>query len=183
MHPQHGIVSDLQYHDREFSELDPPDEEVNLFVCESTASERLKAKGLCERGVVPDFYGTITNIQPALWPNLDMFIDDKIPPRAVLIEYVPDIQPIDLSNFSLQYLHQLGHILEDIHSAEILQGDPYPRNMMISKQGRVLWIDFDRSQTFSGSLSKRQSTWFEEENEMMEYFINALVCRYNVSID
>jgi serine/threonine protein kinase len=176
------IFSDhFQYHDRGPSEHDPPDREVNLFLCESTAYERLKAKGLCERGVVPDFYGTITNIQPALWPSLHMFLGDKLPPNAVLIEYVPNIQPIDLSNFSLQYLREFGHVLEEIHRAGILHGDPKPRNMVVSwDQGRVLWIDFDSAQTFSESLSTRQRTWIKEEDEMMEYFVEALVCLHRL---
>lgn len=160
----------------------PPDREVNLFVCESAAYGRLKAKGLCERGVIPDFYGTITNIEPALWPSLHMFLGDRLPPNAVLIEYIPDMQPIDLSNFSLQYLRQLSHILEEIHLAGILHGDSKPRNMMISRdRDRVLWVDFNSAQTFSEALSTRQRTWFEEENELMEYFVDALVCLHQIA--
>jgi len=105
-----------------------------------------------------------------------MFLDDKLPPNAVLIEYVPNMQPIDLSNFSSQYLQKLSHILEDIHRAGVLHGDPKPRNMMISwDRDRVLWIDFDSSQAFSDGLSARQRTWFEEEKEMMDDFVKALV--------
>lgn len=86
------------------------------------------------------------------------------------------MQPIDLSNFSSQYLRELRLILEDIHLAGVLHGDPKPRNMMISRdQGRVLWIDFDSAQTFSESLTPTQKTWIEEENEMMDYFVKALV--------
>ncbi|KGO78260.1 hypothetical protein PITC_036280 [Penicillium italicum] len=176
----HGTTCVMKvYHDRGPSEHDPPDQEVNLFVCESTAYWRLKAKGLCDRGVVPDFYGTITNIQPTLWPSLQMFLGDKLSPNAILIEYIPNMQPIDLDNFSSQYLRELSQKLEDIHLAGVLHGDPKPRNMMISRdQGRVLWIDFDSAQTFSESLSTRQRTWIEEENEMMHYFAKALAQDY-----
>ncbi|OQD74624.1 hypothetical protein PENDEC_c010G06668 [Penicillium decumbens] len=176
----HGTTCVMKvFRDRGSSEYDPPDIEVNLFVSESTAYDRLKSKGLCERGVVPDFYGTITNIKPSLWPELEMFLDDKLPPNAVLIEYVPNMQPIDLSNFSSQYLQELSHILEDIHRAGVLHGDPKPRNMMISwDRDRVLWIDFDSSQTFSDGLSARQRTWFEEEKEMMDDFVKALTQDY-----
>lgn len=154
---------------------------MNLFVCESTAYSRLKARGLCERGIVPDFYGTVTNIQAATWPSLHMFVGDKFPANAVLIEYVPGMKPIDLSNFSLQSLRELGHILGEIHHAGVLHGDPKPRNMMISRdRGRALWIDFDSAQTFPQSLSTRQQTWIKDENEMMEYFIEALVCRRQI---
>jgi hypothetical protein len=57
-----------------------------------------------------------------------MFLDDKLPPNAILIEYVLDVQQIDLSNFSLRYLRELRHILDEIHDAGVLHGDPYPRN-------------------------------------------------------
>ncbi|KAJ5198189.1 uncharacterized protein N7498_007306 [Penicillium cinerascens] len=108
-----------------------------------------------------------------------MFLGDKLPPNAVLIEYVPHVQPIDLSNFSPQYLHELRLILDDIHLTGVLHGDPKPRNMMISRdQSRVLWIDFDSAQTFSESLTPRQKTWIEEENEMMDYFVKALAQDY-----
>lgn len=90
------------------------------------------------------------------------------------------MEPIGLSNFSEHRLAELSHILEDIHRAKVLHGDPYPRNMMVvpGEQERVLWIDFDSAQTFSegpGPLSPRQDTWFKEEVEMMEFFVQALV--------
>lgn len=155
---------------------EPGDREVNLFICENTAYRRLKAKGLCKRGVIPDFYGTITNIKPALWPDLHMFLGDKLPPNAILIEYVPNLQQIDLSNFSMQYLLEFRSILEEIHLAGVLHGDPMPRNMMVSKDpARVVWIDFDSAQILSESLTAKQRRWVEEENEMVDYFVNALV--------
>lgn len=166
-----------KYHDRGPSDCDPIDREVNLFVCESAAYQRMKAKGLCRRGIVPDFYGTITKIESTLWPSLHMFVGDELPPNAILIEYVPDIQQISLSNFSKHRLEELRHILYEMHQIRILHGDSYPRNMVVSgEQDRVLWIDFDSAQTFSEDfLSPRQEKWFKEEVEMMEYFVEALV--------
>ncbi|KAL3259676.1 hypothetical protein ABHI18_005185 [Aspergillus niger] len=79
------------YHDRGPSEFDPPDREVNLFVAQSTAYQRLKSKEFCNRGVIPDSYGIIRNIQPALWPGFGMFLGDKLPPNAILIEYIPNM--------------------------------------------------------------------------------------------
>ncbi|KAI2940848.1 hypothetical protein CBS63078_429 [Aspergillus niger] len=49
------VLKVQQYHDRGPSEFDPPDREVNLFIAESTAYQRLKSKGFCNRGVIPDF--------------------------------------------------------------------------------------------------------------------------------
>lgn len=61
-----------------------------------------------------------------------MFLEDKLPHNAISIEYIPNIQPIGLSNFSRHYLDQLRDILHDFHEAGILHGDPQPRNMVVS---------------------------------------------------
>lgn len=109
-----------------------------------------------------------------------MFVGDKLRPNAILIEYIPNMQEVNLSNFSMKHLLKLRHILEEIHRARVRHGDPYPRNMMIvpGSPGRALWIDFDRAQTFPENvpLSERQSKWFQHEARMVEYFANALVC-------
>lgn len=88
-----------------------------------------------------------------------MFHDDKLPPNAILIEYISNIQEIDRSKFPSEYLRELSQILEDIHLAGVYHGDPRPRNMMVSKdQGKALWIDFDSAQYFPESLSASQKT-------------------------
>ncbi|KAJ9223571.1 hypothetical protein DTO271D3_5887 [Paecilomyces variotii] len=177
----HGKICVMKvYHTRCRTDCDPTDYEIDLFICESTAYRRLKAKGLCKRGVIPDFYGTITNIQPNSWPDLHMFVGDKLPPNAVLIEYVANMQQISLDNFSELRLEKLRRILDEIHQAKVLHGDPKPRNMMVvsgeQEQDRVLWVDFDSAQTFPEEepLSPKQELWFREEVEMIEYFNEAL---------
>jgi tRNA A-37 threonylcarbamoyl transferase component Bud32 len=106
-----------------------------------------------------------------------MFLQDAQLPNAVLIEYVPDLRMMDLSTFSTERMAKLVSILREIHSAEILHSDPYPRNMMVVTvdPGRVPWIDFDRAQTFSKPPTQRQLGWFAHEAEMMDYFAKALV--------
>ncbi|OJJ29729.1 hypothetical protein ASPWEDRAFT_55318 [Aspergillus wentii DTO 134E9] len=69
---QEKICAMKVYHDRGPFEHDPHYCEVNLFISESTAYHRLKSKGLCRKGIIPNFYGTIRNIQPAFWPDLDI---------------------------------------------------------------------------------------------------------------
>ncbi|KAE8353789.1 hypothetical protein BDV28DRAFT_156732 [Aspergillus coremiiformis] len=170
------------YHGRLPSEDDSPDLDVNLFVCESTAYHRLRSNGFCTRGVIPEFYGTIRKIQPADWPNLRMFLDDELPPNAILIEYIPNLQQIDLSNFSKQRLAELRQILGDFHNVNVLHGDARPRNMAVSlgEQERVLWIDFDSAQTFpeGEKRSQMQEIWIEEEVKTMDYFVDALAQDY-----
>lgn len=76
-------------------------------------------------------------------------------------------------------------ILDDIHEANVLHGDPMPRNMMVSVSGdeeRVLWVDFDSAQTFPDDGSHpRQKVWVEGEDELVDYFIVALV-RFSVLV-
>ncbi|GKZ81318.1 hypothetical protein AnigIFM56816_005833 [Aspergillus niger] len=85
---------------------------------------------------------------------------------------------IDLSNYSPKRLAKFPEILNDIHAAGVLHADPKPRNMMVSlsEDDRVLWIDFDSAQTFpeGGDLSPRQLKWVEGEDEMVDYFVDAL---------
>ncbi|CRG82904.1 Periodic tryptophan protein 2 homolog [Talaromyces islandicus] len=138
-------------HDRGPSKYDPPNREVNLFVCESTAYRHLKARGFCERRVIPEFYG---------------------------IEYIPDLHQIDLSNYTKEQITQLRQILDDIHQAGVLHHDTYPRNMCVSEsQDRVLWIDFDSAQTFSKErpISERQKMWFKNEVGLVEEIFDSLV--------
>ncbi|KAJ9246535.1 hypothetical protein DTO271D3_8147 [Paecilomyces variotii] len=167
------------YHSAKRSYADPPNREIDSFICESTAYHRLKEYGLCRQGVVPDFYGVIKGIDPtSCQPFLKRFLKDELFPNAILIEYIPDLHEIDLSTFSDYRIATLRTILESIHGVGIYHGDPYPRNMMVQKYTkRVLWIDFDHAQTFSER--KWNSQWIEDEKEMVNEFFDALIEDYN----
>ncbi|PGH17933.1 hypothetical protein AJ79_00832 [Helicocarpus griseus UAMH5409] len=89
------------------------------------------------------------------------FHEDKVSANAVLIEYIPNMQSINLSNYSSSHLDKLRNIIYEIHQARVIHGDPMPRNMMISpgKETRLLWIDFDSAQTLpeaSAPTSRQQ---------------------------
>ncbi|KAL1963351.1 hypothetical protein VTN77DRAFT_8472 [Rasamsonia byssochlamydoides] len=182
----HGKICVMKvYHAIERSHADPPGREIDIFLCESNAYRRLKMKGLCQRGVIPDFYGVIENIDPTLGqPHLDPFLKDKLRPNAVLIEYIPNIRQIDLSTFSETRIARLRAILDEIHQAWVYHGDPYLRNMMVQEDSdRVMWIDFDRAQILSeNGPTPRQQQWMKEEDEMMDYFVEALTADYKVGI-
>lgn len=48
------------------------------------------------------------------------------------------------------------------------------------EQDRVLWIDFDSAQPCSvDGLSPKQEKWIEEEVELMDYFVESLVCFFD----
>ncbi|PYI35764.1 hypothetical protein BP00DRAFT_219392 [Aspergillus indologenus CBS 114.80] len=166
------------YHATEPSPSDPPNRVIDPFTCESTAFTRLQKSGICDLGYVPEFYGIVTRIQPADYlPYLKDFLEDSLDPNAVLLEHIPDMGSVTLSNLSEVRIHKLRHILSEIHRIGIYHGDPYPRNMMIQEaSGRVLWIDFDRAQTFTPeALKPVHFNWLEQESEMMDYFVKALV--------
>ncbi|PWY83692.1 hypothetical protein BO94DRAFT_557559 [Aspergillus sclerotioniger CBS 115572] len=158
------------YHHVERTNASPRDREVDPFTCEIQTYTRLKAHGLCGRGCVPDFYGVIDEINPMdRLPYLKDFLKDRTYSKGVLIEFIPNLRQIDLSTFS-----QDGKI----HRAEVYHGDPYPRNMMVQEgSDRVLWIDFDRAQTYD-SITPRQQHLLDEEDELMDYFVNALAEDY-----
>lgn len=114
-----------------------------------------------------------------------MFLEDEPPPNAALIEYIPDMQILDLSNYSKQYPDRLLDILLQLHQVRVLHGGPYPRNMMIrqgqgcqGQKGRALWIDFDKAQTLPKDqpLTARNEKWFRLEVDLMQYFAENLVC-------
>ncbi|KAK4910680.1 hypothetical protein LTR66_017414 [Elasticomyces elasticus] len=159
-----------------------PNEEkqYGLFSCESRAYCRLKARGICDRGSIPDFYGVIRDIEPLANPgwqqHLQCFADEPQKPNATLIEYIPSIRMIDLSNFSHEKVEKLKSILAEIHEAWVLHGDNFPRNMMVQDgTGRPLWIDFDRAQTYMpGVITERQRGWFTFEREYIEEFAEFL---------
>ncbi|RAK86069.1 hypothetical protein BO79DRAFT_38296 [Aspergillus costaricaensis CBS 115574] len=155
----------------------PRNRETDPFKCESSAYLRLREHGFCDRGHIPDFYGLIENINPVHHlPYLQDFVEDTVYPNAILMEYVPDIHSIDLSNYSERRLRKLQQILLEMHRAGVYHGDPYPRNMMVQiTSDRVLWIDFDRAQTFtSQSIKQCHLTWLERETRMMEEFVEGL---------
>ncbi|KAM3513072.1 hypothetical protein MY11210_003274 [Beauveria gryllotalpidicola] len=168
------------YHGRRLSDACNPLLEYDLCVRESSAYRRLKANGLCDRGIIPDFYGSVTKIDPRLWPDLYMFHNDELPANAIFIEYVPNMHEIDLSNFSRERMAKLREILLEFHKMGVTHGDTYPRNMMIApgspgKEDRVLWVDFDSAQTLQlENLSEINRDWIHEEIEMMDYFSEGL---------
>ncbi|KAE8143742.1 hypothetical protein BDV38DRAFT_266895 [Aspergillus pseudotamarii] len=136
------------YHSLEKRPWDPTYREIDPFICEHAAYTRLKERGLCEQGILPDFYAS--------------------PTRAILLEYVSNMQKIDITTYTEDRAATLIQTLRKIHEARVHHGDPYPRNMMVQLEtGRVLWIDFDRSQTFpTGPIADRQHGWMEDDTIM-----------------
>lgn len=94
-----------QYHGWKRPEGENPDQFPDNFTREVTSYRRLKEKGFCARGVVPNFYGAVTQMRFADWPDaLSNFEDDEVLPSDVFIEYILSLHWIDLTNFSEAHL-------------------------------------------------------------------------------
>ncbi|KAJ5823066.1 hypothetical protein N7447_005406 [Penicillium robsamsonii] len=143
--------------------IHPPFRSIDLFKNESRAYSRLKARGFCERGSVPDFYGVVENIDfeaEGCSRNSDKTfprgLDPKARPNGVLMEYIPDVNMLELSNYTEQRARNLRRLLLEIHEAGIVHLDPYPRNMLIQGDSDwVLWIDYELAQIFDPEHSEQ----------------------------
>ncbi|KAM3491797.1 hypothetical protein MY3957_004928 [Beauveria namnaoensis] len=149
------------------------------FRTEECAYRLLQDRGFCERGVVPKFYGIIDRIEDVnLWPDLYQFEDDTTPPSALVIEYIPDANKIDLNNFTQDNMDRLCAILAEFHNIGLLHGDPYPRNMMVvqgTPRDRVFWLDFDSSSIEDRTIHDEHTEMlFRQESEEMACIAKAL---------
>ncbi|OJD10518.1 hypothetical protein AJ78_08492, partial [Emergomyces pasteurianus Ep9510] len=126
------------------------DRELDIHVLESTAYRRLKARGVFDKGVVPQFLGTMDKFDPKLCqPHLKKFLEDEYPPSALFLEYIPNMEMINLHNIQKNML--------------IVKDDPNP--------DRVVWIDFNRANTFDERhMTDKQKILIAEEEESMEGF-------------
>lgn len=157
----------------------PLERETDDHVCEKVAYERLKEHGLCVSGIIPDFYGSIKDLDPNLCqPHLDMFRDDKNPPNALLLEYTPGLEIVLPQHYTPQRAKNLVSGIRQIHKAAVLHCDVKPRNMMVVKGDpqRIVWLDFDRVQTYDKrKMSKRQMQSILDEELMVSQFAELLV--------
>lgn len=71
--------------------------------------------------------------------------------------------------------------IQEIHKAGVLHADPKPRNMMVvaGDAERVVWLDFDRSYTYTlGSMTEQEQARLENEEVRIvgikEYLVSYL---------
>jgi len=160
-----------QHHHYERDPYSSPLRETIPHVCEATAYQRLKKAGVCDSGIVPQFYGTIENLDARqCMPHLYMFLDDKGPPNAILMEYIPNMQPLHPTNYSKRRMENFINGIEQIHRALVEHSDTEPRNMMVVQGDpeRAIWIDFDRAQTLHAkSMTEIEKEWISFEKELV----------------
>lgn len=64
-------------------------------------------------------------------------------PKAVVLEYFPDVQTLSLDNLTFKMAEQALRSLYAIHSAYVRHGDIRRRKMLILPGGRVVLVDFN----------------------------------------
>lgn len=158
----------LQYHNNGDPGFADNGRDLNRFRCEFSAYQNLSAHGVCEKGVVPRYYGHIDQLDPKQFrPHLDHFIDDLYHPKAMIFEYLPNDESMNCVNYSKERFQKAIDGIQEIHKALVHHQDVYPRNILLvpGDPERTLWIDFDVATAFSS----RESMGPEEEYILLEY--------------
>jgi len=159
---------------RESFEWRPYHSELNAY-------RRLSERGLCESGIVPRFLGHLDEFDVRRWPRqLRHFHRNHFAPSAIFLQHVPDFEKLTFETYTKGRLRNFLKHLTAIHEAGVLHNDPAPRNMMIfpCKIRKVMWLDFDRAQTWDPSnLTDLQHKELATEKKMMRRFSVDLVSK------
>ncbi|KAI5309934.1 hypothetical protein KEM55_002088 [Ascosphaera atra] len=159
------------------------DEEYIRPICEleATAYRRLRDRGVCKAGFVPEFLGVIEKLPSRGWSKeikkiLDEeFWEDERPQSALFLKFIPDMQPIRLSNCSEERLRAARRALEEIHRAHICHNDIFARNIAVTPE-RTLFIDFDVSKTFpERPLKHHEREKLKEDTEFLDELEDIMV--------
>ncbi|KAJ6031743.1 hypothetical protein N7540_002475 [Penicillium herquei] len=91
------------------------------------------------------------------------------------------MESLTLENFTGQRMDNFVEGIRQIHKELVLHDDTKPRNMMVIKDtsnpdsDRVLWLDFDRAQTYNeNKITDQQVKWIEEEEQIVLELASAL---------
>ncbi|KAK1148805.1 hypothetical protein N8T08_008690 [Aspergillus melleus] len=151
--------------------------DLNRLRCEYNAYKNLLAAGVCESGFVPKFYGYIDRVDPAAFhPAFEQFVKDKLKPRAMLLEYLPNSESLNCVNYSDALFPQAIEGMMEIHKAGVHHRDIYPKNLLLIRgdRDRLVWIDFDVATTFADYGDKQQE-FCDHEIALVKGFGDALV--------
>ncbi|PYH98264.1 hypothetical protein BO71DRAFT_345219 [Aspergillus ellipticus CBS 707.79] len=144
--------------------------DLNRFGCELNAYRNLRQFGVCERGLVPFFFGWIDRVDPsAFHPQLKHFTSDKFHPRAIVLEYLVDAEKLNCVNYSEGLFRYAVDGIKEIHNARIHHHDIYPKSMLVVAGSRIVWIDFDVATTFD-SMGSREKAYCDYEVELVQDF-------------
>lgn len=158
--------------------------DLNRFRCEFNAYEKLLASGVCDGKFVPKFYGYINRVDPAIfYPTLQHFAQDKFHPKAILLEYLPNVESLNCVNYSDALFPQAIEGMKEIHKAGVHHRDVYPKNVLLVRgiTDRLVWIDFDVATTFD-DCGPEQRARCDHEIELVKGFGQLLVRTLSLTI-
>ncbi|KMP03553.1 hypothetical protein CIRG_03245 [Coccidioides immitis RMSCC 2394] len=141
---------------------------------ESTAYPSFeRARNIVSNGIVPSILLAPCSslIQSHASPYLRTFVIDEYPPSAIFLEYIPNLEMLGLNNYTQARMNKFLEGIREIHKALVEHGDPKPRNMLIVKDDpeRVVWIDFNRANTYDEHrITDRERAFLDEEEETVE---------------
>ncbi|PGH26459.1 hypothetical protein AJ80_01772 [Polytolypa hystricis UAMH7299] len=162
------------------------DRELDMHVIESTAYRRLKEQGVCEKGIVPKFFGTMDKFDPKpCHPGLDDFINDEYPPSAIFLEYIPNLEMFQRHNYTKARMDNCLMGIRKIHEALVEHGSSWSDNILVVKDDpeRVVWIDFSAASTYDKHLiTERDKFHLMGEETAVEELQWSLVCLLKTSI-
>ncbi|RMJ22989.1 hypothetical protein PHISP_06129 [Aspergillus sp. HF37] len=150
--------------------------DLNRARCEIRAYCALKLSGVCDGGYVPQFYGYTLRLNlTAFAPYLDAFRGGVSLPSATLLEYLPNLLPMNCVTYTEERMAKAIDGIRQVHLALIKHNDPYPKNIVIvpSDPERVMWIDFDVVIIYPDGTSyigDRERGWIEFKTGCVEDF-------------
>lgn len=168
---------------------------MRWFRRERDAYAHLLHYGICAKGIVPYCYGYVPISRKHISRMIKVCAPGKFdhnvadmkydlePPRALLLEYFEDAQPVSFRNATIDIADTALRHLHAIHTAYILHGDINGRNILLLPDGRVVWTDFDSALTLS--LRRRvhrheppRATFVDELSLCWSLFYNSYVSRF-----
>lgn len=158
---------------------------------ESDAYAHLLYYGACAKGVVPHCYGWLTlctkhvnDIQtlPDISETAVSLKDEVNPPKGILIEFFVDAEGLSERNITKEVARNAMKALQAVHAAYVQHDDIHRRNILVLPGGRVVWIDFDKSDNPRSGELYRQTLLRELENAWL-YIYRRVVSRLHVISD
>ena len=158
---------------------------VDRFKQELDGYAHLQHYGICDKGVVPKYYGWFSlsrqHIQQILaLPDISdaarLMRRVKEPPQAVVLEYFPDAAQLTIDNVTEKLADAALRGLYEVHSAYVMHGDIDGRNILVLPDDRVVWVDFNHSRTPESAQRCARQHIFEELGRCWSEMYQELVC-------
>lgn len=102
--------------------------------------------GLAELGIIPRYYGEMRHLDVEKdQPHLRKFLNDKYPPSAMFLEYIPNMEMIVWENYPEERGQATVRGIDYIHKALVLHARCLSKKYHDSQErpGKSRRLDFD----------------------------------------